>query len=815
MENNRKPPELGNPYPPFSAGLVGPVETDLYNAMLKAQEASGAASTAQEAAEDAQEAAETAQGKAEDAQEAAEDAQGDAETAQAQAEAWATGGSAGTPSATNNAKYYSEQAASSAASVAASAAQIETNKENISNLNGAFNSTGITANLLPFDYYSGDTLTNNGITFVKDTYGTVRSSGTASGQARYYWCYKSDKIEPGEYEIGGMAEDSSGSTIGLEYAITDGTPAVSDYTRIFATTSITVGQGKLVSIRTGYTSGYVDNGNVWNVFVRKKLPCSNNDSRYNPFVFVPKIQANEESANKFMLLYDRFYTPVSPTWKVYKQSESSTYDYIKATPLTVDNKAVLQFTTSDTHIQFDVVKYGTVQAAQSGYDAEIGIGTFASQTGWLTDSSYTITPGYYLVIVKSTNQSVTLSDGNTVAVTLENDIAEGASDLSVPVFEDKETALISAVTAAKSSGDIVFCIAADPHYNTFDFKDCHQTGWAKRMSYLANEIGADFVAVLGDMVEGYNDYISVGDYRQQYVNSERIQAMINAYTANGLPFMYVAGHHEAYPITEASAAAATLDDGVPFVQNRAFYSSELKPMAYGVSTLVRMNTTKTYAVGHRKLVNKIVDIADPNTNTATLNKTGASISYYFDITKSGTTTRFLVVDGCFFTYGGYDPDTVTFVASALTDAASNGYKVIVFNHIPLRAVDYFLRSSGSNAVNEDAFINVLKNSGANIVAYIHGHIHADNIVTAATEREDTHTYPYSDIPFPMVGVSCQKTGGVAGPYIGDYTSYGIRTVDAYTGYCFDTVIYHPDTGTLDFYRFGAGDSGTYPTRSVS
>lgn len=109
MENNRKPPVLGDPYPPFSAGLVGPVETDLYNAMLKAQEASGAASTAQGAAEDAQEAAETAQGKAEDAQEAAETAQGKAEDAQ-------------------------EAAESSAASVADSAAQIATNTTDITGL---------------------------------------------------------------------------------------------------------------------------------------------------------------------------------------------------------------------------------------------------------------------------------------------------------------------------------------------------------------------------------------------------------------------------------------------------------------------------------------------------------------------------------------------------------------------------------------------------------------------------------------------------------------------------------------------------------
>ena len=51
---------------------------------------------------------------AETAKSEAETAQGAAESAQAAAEAWATGGTGGTPTATNNAKYYAEQAADSA-----------------------------------------------------------------------------------------------------------------------------------------------------------------------------------------------------------------------------------------------------------------------------------------------------------------------------------------------------------------------------------------------------------------------------------------------------------------------------------------------------------------------------------------------------------------------------------------------------------------------------------------------------------------------------------------------------------------------------
>ena len=56
---------------------------------------------------------------------AAETAQGAAETARDKSAQWATGGTSGTPGASNNAKYYAEQAASSATSADGSAASAE------------------------------------------------------------------------------------------------------------------------------------------------------------------------------------------------------------------------------------------------------------------------------------------------------------------------------------------------------------------------------------------------------------------------------------------------------------------------------------------------------------------------------------------------------------------------------------------------------------------------------------------------------------------------------------------------------------------
>lgn len=111
-----------------AASTAADVVTHVADAVDDAETYAEAAGTAKQGAETAHSGAETAQGKAEDAQAAAETAKGKAEDAQGAAETakrlaedardtsamWATGGSSGTPSETNNAKYYSDRAVAAA-----------------------------------------------------------------------------------------------------------------------------------------------------------------------------------------------------------------------------------------------------------------------------------------------------------------------------------------------------------------------------------------------------------------------------------------------------------------------------------------------------------------------------------------------------------------------------------------------------------------------------------------------------------------------------------------------------------------------------
>ena len=99
-----------------SARLAGLSETAAAGSARDADDAKRDAITARQNAQAAQAAAETAQGKAKDAEDAAE--------------AWATGGESGTPSETNNAKYYSEQASGSATDAAAAKIGAETAEDN-------------------------------------------------------------------------------------------------------------------------------------------------------------------------------------------------------------------------------------------------------------------------------------------------------------------------------------------------------------------------------------------------------------------------------------------------------------------------------------------------------------------------------------------------------------------------------------------------------------------------------------------------------------------------------------------------------------
>lgn len=153
----------------------------------------------------------------------------------------------------------------------------------VSNLKSALNTSGLSWNIIPFNYYSGADYTHKGIHFVKNNDGSVSSSGTSSGSARYYWCYDYE-IPAGTYIIGGVPDGASHSSFWLEYIVND------DTTKIANSVEVTISDGDSIYLRTNYANEYVDTGHTWNVYIRKKSSDVNNNNDYSPFTFVPQIK---------------------------------------------------------------------------------------------------------------------------------------------------------------------------------------------------------------------------------------------------------------------------------------------------------------------------------------------------------------------------------------------------------------------------------------------------------------------------------------------------------------------------------------------
>lgn len=212
-----------------------------------------------------------------------------------------------------------------------------------SRVSDALDTSGLSWNNLPDEYYSGDSYVNNGITFTKNTDNSVHSVGTATDQARYYWVYKYS-MAPGTYTLGGIPDGADMQSFALQYAITEGTPGSADYKLILENTEITVPQGRFLSIRSWYKKGYVDEGHDWNVFLGTDIGAL--DSKANPKRFVPVIYENQKAINEL-----RGHTLPS-YWETYLQEKAA--DIRNAVYAVGNHGVVFQFFTDFHRPQSDV-----------------------------------------------------------------------------------------------------------------------------------------------------------------------------------------------------------------------------------------------------------------------------------------------------------------------------------------------------------------------------------------------------------------------------------------------------------------------------
>lgn len=342
----------------------------------------------------------------------------------------------------------------------------------------------------------------------------------------------------------------------------------------------------------------------------------------------------------------------------------------------------------------------------------------------------------------------------------------------------EETRFYNEVNKAIGNNTIIAVLNTDNHYNDADYRDCLQVKYANAIAKMGQRASADFIVNLGDMVEGFNDNLTVEQYNQQYSNYKRIAEMVNALTSTEIPLIYAVGHHEMFPISDS------FGNGVR-TEHRGYTMANVYRQIFG-------EMDNNAQLGFRRSL-KTSCIDDDPTN---------GLSFYFDFTKNSGTIRFLVIDGCDYSTRGYSNETISFVTTALQDAKTNSLPVIILCHIPPISAGV-INESTTPARNEAALNEAINGVGANILAWLHGHVHCDNVITDMTN-------------YPIVAFDAQKLyrQWSTAPNIHGTPSCPARAVGTYTEYAFDVVLIDTVTHEIDCYRFGAGDNGTYPTRSI-
>jgi predicted phosphodiesterase len=123
-----------------------------------------------------------------------------------------------------------------------------------------------------------------------------------------------------------------------------------------------------------------------------------------------------------------------------------------------------------------------------------------------------------------------------------------------------------------------------------------------------------------------------------------------------------------------------------------------------------------------------------------------------------------------------------------------GYSIIVFSHVPpLARLHYWSKTIR----NGDKLMHLLetfnRNNKNKILAFIHGHNHADQI--------------FQEGSIPIISIGCAKCEYFTDKKPENSVAYS-RTLNTVTQELWDTMVISPAENRIDFIRFGAGDDRT-------
>lgn len=300
----------------------------------------------------------------------------------------------------------------------------------------------------------------------------------------------------------------------------------------------------------------------------------------------------------------------------------------------------------------------------------------------------------------------------------------------VKTFFKKEIAQTIKRIQEKRNDDILaFAVLTDTHYTV-------NGTWidtVKNIYGVNEEIGFDSIIHLGDLTDGMVPAMLTKDYVRQ---------MLDDLQKTKVPVHIVLGNHDANYFA-GNPDIMTMEEQIQVYQtcSESYKSDPVLPYYY------------TDYVKH------------------------SLRCIFLSAYKNDETLRY-----------GFDEKQVQWVKNIFETTAKT-YKVLVFSHdAPLARLDYW----AAEIRNGEGLMEIMEEHQKkchNILAYIHGHTHAD--------------YLYMERCFPIVSIGCAKCEDMQEKKPeGSVTA--IRQWGTVTQDLWDTILVNTKTSTIDFIRFGAG-----------
>lgn len=415
--------------------------------------------------------------------------------------------------------------------------------------------------------------------------------------------------------------------------------------------------------------------------------------------------------------------------------------YVSATGEPAENRNTARISTpADVYYESEIGFEASVDAGYRYYVYKYAktAHTFVGTEGWITGRKH-LNPdyAYKIVFAKTDNTEMDVLD------TYHFQLAETAEDTEGGALKKYAGQIRATVTEAMADRDpdtlsVVF--VTDSHYSgSYDTRE-HMDIAAE----MATLMGADFLIHGGDVINGYAE--------SRLANKEYFAPMMENMKKTTRPVMYALGHHELYGV---GRAAQYMND----------------PTAMTVADVIGMWGKDTRWIGD-------------------VHYSSDKSSYYFDVNG----VRVIVINSCATTSTvGFTSTETELVTEALTNCT---LPVVFFAHTPTRAS---VNWNGQNVTNGGDMETIIKGYD-NVLAYVHGHTHWDNIVKC------------SDLDFPFISTCCSLPVRInteeEGCEEGTPTSYD-RAIGTITEYCIDIINFHPDTGKVNLFRFGCGTDRSY------